>query len=41
VTESGKSADKAEGVKFVKEEDGNAVFQVESGRYVFHAEVGP
>jgi alpha-L-rhamnosidase len=40
VTESGKPAAQAEGVKFVKMEDGNAVFNVVSGRYVFQSEVG-
>ena len=41
VTENGKPAAQAEGVKFVKMEDGRAVFTVESGQYAFQAEVGP
>jgi alpha-L-rhamnosidase len=41
VTESGKPAAEAEGVKFMKMEDGFAVFAVESGRYVFQTEIGP
>jgi alpha-L-rhamnosidase len=41
VTESGVPAAQAEGVKFVKMEAGTAVFAVESGRYVFQAEMGP
>jgi alpha-L-rhamnosidase len=40
VTESGKPAGQAEGVKFLKMEEGYAVFAVESGQYVFQAEVG-
>ena len=35
VTESGTPATEAAGVKFLKMEDGNAVFAVESGRYLF------
>ena len=41
VTESGKPAAQATAVKFVKLEGGSAVFAVESGQYVFQAEVGP
>jgi alpha-L-rhamnosidase len=37
VTESGKPAAKAAGVKFVRAEDGAAVFEVESGSYAFRA----
>ncbi len=37
VTESGKAAAKAPGVKFVRMEDGAAVFDVESGSYSFRA----
>jgi alpha-L-rhamnosidase len=39
VTESGKPADQARGVKFLRAEDGNAVFAVESGRYLFASEL--
>jgi alpha-L-rhamnosidase len=35
VTESGKPAEKAEGVRFLREENGRAVFRVESGTYSF------
>lgn len=35
VTESGVAAARAEGVTFVRTEDGNAVFAVQSGRYYF------
>ena len=35
VTEKGKPATQAEGVKFMKMDEGNAVFAVESGRYSF------
>jgi len=35
VTESGKSADKAEGVTFLRSENGYSLFKVESGRYSF------
>jgi alpha-L-rhamnosidase len=41
VTEGGNPAAQAEGVKFVKMEGRSAVFAVESGQYVFQAEVGP
>ena len=41
VTENGKPAAQAEGVKFMKMEGRSAVFAVESGQYVFQAEVGP
>jgi alpha-L-rhamnosidase len=37
VTESGKPASRAEGVTFLRYENGRAVFQVESGRYLFSA----
>ena len=37
VTESGKPAAKAAGVKFLRAEDGAAVFEVESGSYSFQA----
>lgn len=37
VTESGKPASQAAGVRFVKMADGAAVFEVESGEYVFSA----
>ncbi len=37
VTESGKPIAKARGVRFVKSEDGAAVFEVESGNYAFKA----
>jgi len=37
VTESGKPAAEAAGVKFVKMEGGAAVFFVEAGRYAFAA----
>jgi len=35
ITESGKPAKKANGVQFLRMEDGNAVFAVESGQYQF------
>lgn len=35
VTESGKQASKAEGVKFVKLEDGRAIYKISSGSYYF------
>ncbi len=38
VTESGKPAGQARGVRFLRAEDGNAVFAVESGHYVFASE---
>jgi alpha-L-rhamnosidase len=41
VMENGKPAARADGVKFVKMEGGNSVFAVESGQYLFQAEVGP
>jgi len=37
VTESGKAANGTKGVKFVRSEEGNAVFEVESGSYSFRA----
>ena len=37
VTESGKPAARAEGVKFLRMEDGAAVFEVVAGRYAFSA----
>ncbi len=37
VTESGKPAKQAEGATFLRFENGRAVFQVESGRYLFSA----
>ena len=37
VTESGKPADKAEGVKFLRMENGAAVFEVGSGQYRFES----
>jgi alpha-L-rhamnosidase len=37
VTESGKPVAKARGVKFLRAEDGAAVYEVESGSYVFKA----
>ena len=37
VTESGKPASEAEGVRFVAAEDGRAVFEIASGTYVFEA----
>lgn len=37
VTESGHAAGKAEGVKYVKEENGKAVFEVASGNYSFQS----
>lgn len=39
VTESGKLTSQSRGTKFVKMEDGNAVFQVQSGQYKFEATV--
>jgi alpha-L-rhamnosidase len=41
IKESGKPAAQAEGVRFLKMENEYAVFAVESGQYVFQAEVGP
>jgi alpha-L-rhamnosidase len=41
VMEGGIPAAQAEGVKFVKMEAADAVFAVESGQYVFQADVGP
>jgi len=38
VTESSKPAGQAQGVKFLREEEGNAVFAVESGSYTFASE---
>jgi len=38
VTESGKPADSADGVKFLRMEDSAAVFQIESGAYSFASE---
>jgi alpha-L-rhamnosidase len=35
VTESGKPASEAEGVKFVRVENGRAVYEVSSGSYAF------
>ncbi len=40
VTEGGKPALKAEGVKFLRTEDGNAVFEIRSGRYEFTSPPG-
>lgn len=37
VTESGKAAAKAEGVKFLREEAGRAVFEIQPGQYTFEA----
>jgi hypothetical protein len=37
VTESGKPADKAEGVRFLRDENGRAVYEVSSGKYIFEA----
>jgi alpha-L-rhamnosidase len=37
VTESGKRTDKAPGVKVLRAEKGRAVFELESGRYVFES----
>jgi alpha-L-rhamnosidase len=37
VTESGKPADRAKGVRFLRAEGDRAVFEVESGTYSFHA----
>jgi alpha-L-rhamnosidase len=37
VTESGKQASKTEGVKFVKIEDGRAIYEIGSGSYHFVA----
>lgn len=37
ITEGGKPANRAEGVAFVRSEDGYAVFNVVSGRYIFAA----
>ena len=39
VTESGKKAAEMKGVKFVRSEAGNAVFEVESGSYRFKSGV--
>jgi len=41
VAESGKQPAQAKGVQFLRMEDGNAVFAVESGRYVFASEWKP
>lgn len=38
ITESGKPADRAEGVKLLKMENGAAVYEVGSGAYRFHSE---
>ena len=38
VTESGKSTRKADGVKFLRMENGAAVYEVGSGSYEFHSE---
>ena len=40
VIESGMPASQTEGVKFVKMEDGSAMFAVESGKYAFQAVIG-
>ncbi len=37
ITESGTEAARAEGVKFLRMEDGRAVFEVESGVYRFES----
>jgi alpha-L-rhamnosidase len=37
ITESGKPISQAEGVTFLRAENGRAIFQVESGRYLFSA----
>ena len=37
VTESGKPATEAEGVKFLRMENGRAVFEIGSGNYEFHS----
>jgi alpha-L-rhamnosidase len=39
VSESGRPARNAEGVHFSRSENGAAVFEVESGRYSFRAEM--
>ncbi len=39
VTESGKAAEKAEGVRFVRQEKGKAIFEVGSGTYNFESEI--
>ncbi|GEM_PF-2387607 len=41
VTESGNQPAQAKGITFLRVEDGNAVFAVESGRYVFASEWRP
>jgi len=40
ITESGRPVAQAEGVKFLRQEDGNAVFEVGSGKYTFASEMG-
>ncbi|MDB6018459.1 MAG: Alfa-L-rhamnosidase [Pedosphaera sp.] len=40
ITESGKSVAQAEGVKFLRQENGKAIFNVSSGTYVFASEMG-
>jgi len=37
VTEGGKLADRSEGVKFVRSENGSAVYEVGAGKYSFQA----
>jgi alpha-L-rhamnosidase len=40
ITESGRPVAQAEGVKFLRQEDGNAVFEVGSGKYTFASKMG-
>ena len=40
VSESGKAAEKAEGVEFLRMEDGAGVYRVGSGRYLFASKLG-
>ena len=41
ITESGRPVQNAEGVKFLRQEDGKSVFEVGSGSYQFAAEITP
>ena len=41
LTEGGKSIDRVKGVKFLRQEDGRAVFEIGSGKYAFNSRISP